>query len=264
MRVDSDDASRGAGHEFNLDRNGRGTVLGLHLGGGVLSAFALALCVIVCFVAPGFGQAAAFHETPIEFDIAAQALASALDRYGDATGREVFYDTALAEGRRSGGVKGSFTPAAALDVLLEGTGLSARFMADRSFVLLPIPPGGRQAAAPAAPSIAQQQYYARIQENLKDAFCRRRDAQPGRYRIVAVFWIGPSGAVQRVQRLGSAGSIDLDRGIDEALHSVRLDAPPPPGFMQPVLIMIVPQAPGVTMGCEAGSVAQRPAGGERP
>jgi hypothetical protein len=255
------------GREFKMDWNRR-AVRGLRLGRSVLSASALVLSLMVSVVAPGLGQvskaAAMSQETPLKFDIQAQPLASALDRYGDATGREVFYDAALAEGRRSGGVKGSFTPAAAMQMLLKGTGLSARFMADDSFVLLPNPSPNHQPVVRTAPPAVHQRYYARIQQKLRDAFCRRGDAQPGRYRVVAVFWIDPSGDVQRVQRLGSAGTIDVDRRIDETLHSVTLDEPPPAAFMQPVLMMIVPQAPGVTMGCESGSADLRPVRAEQP
>jgi hypothetical protein len=254
---------QGAEREFNMGWNSKRVVLGLRLGCAVL--LAVGLSVMVSFATPGFSQAAAAsQETTIKFDIEAQPLASALDRYGDATGREVFYDTALAQGRRSGGVKGTFGPVGALQVLLEGTGLSARFMADGSFVLLSTPPLSRQPAVRAAPPAVHQRYYARIQENLRDAFCRRSDAQPGRYRVVAVLWIGPYGDVQRVQRLGSAGTIDVDRGIDATLRGLRLDEPPPAGFKQPVLIMIVPQAAGVTIGCRSGGAGLHPVRADQP
>jgi hypothetical protein len=239
---------------FNSDRDlsrGLSIVFRFRLGRVVISVFVLALFAMVSVALDVSQAATTSRETPISFDIQAQPLASALDRYGDLTGREVFYDTALAAGRRSSGVQGLFTPEAALQTLLAGTGLSARFLADDSFVLLPTPPPPNpQSADRAAPPVVQQRYYALIQASLRDAFCRNSDAQPGRYRVVAVFWIDPSGKVQRYQRLGSAGTSDIDRRIDDTLRGVRLGEPPPPGFAQPVLIMIVPQAPGVIMGCE--------------
>src|SRR5262245_9677726 len=80
----------------------------------------------------------------VQFDIPTQSLAMALERYGDVTGREVLYNTALLEGRRSGAVKGSFSPETALTLLLKGTGLFARFLPDRSYVLVPAPqPNGQ-------------------------------------------------------------------------------------------------------------------------
>jgi hypothetical protein len=217
----------------------------------MISAFALVLSAMIAIATPEPSRAAtASKEAPISFDISPQPLASALDRYGDATSREVFYDAAMAAGLRSGGVQGFLTAEAALHTLLEGTGLSTRFMADGSFVLLPALQSSRQSAGGAAPPKVQQRYYGLIQADLRVAFCRNRVVRPGRYRVVAVFWINPSGNIQRYQRLGSTGASDIDKGIDDTLRSVNLREAPPLGFAQPVLIMIVPQAPGVTMGCE--------------
>ncbi len=245
---------RSAGGEFKSGRH-RCFVFRLCPRRAAISAFALALFPMILIALMESSRAAtASRETAVSFDIPAQPLASALDRYGDATGREVFYDTVLAVGRRSIGVQGFLTPEAALRTLLEGTGLSARFLADDSFVLLPTQPS----AIRAAPSALQQKYYALIQSSLKDAFCRTSSGRPGRYRVVAVFWISPSGNIQRYQRLGSAGSPDIDKGIDDTLRRVSFAEAPPLGFEQPVLIMIVPQAPGVTMACESGDAAQRP------
>ncbi|WP_130227843.1 secretin and TonB N-terminal domain-containing protein [Bradyrhizobium sp. Leo121] len=187
---------------------------------------------------------------PIEFSIPTQPLASSLDRYGDVTGREAFYDTSLAQGRVSGDVHGVFTPREALQKLLTGTGLSARFMADNSFVLLPASQIGKPASRPSGSAALDRQYYGLIQDRLRDAFCRSSDAPPGNYRFVAVFWIGPNGANERSQRLGSSGNVGVDQRIDAILRDVRFDEPPA-AFRQPVLIMVVPQAAGVTMGCDA-------------
>jgi hypothetical protein len=236
-------------------------VFSFRLGRVVMSAVAGLLLAAFSTALPAVAQpASSSPEKLIAFDIESQPLASALDRYGDATGREVFYDTALAEGRKSGVVEGEFTPEAALRMLLEGTGLSARFLADDSFVLLPIPAQDRPRAVQAAPPAAHRAYYARIQASLRDAFCRSGEVRPGGFRVVAVFWIGASGAIERYQRLGSAGADDIDRGIDAALRDTRLSEPPPAGFAQPVLIMVVPQAPGVTMGCGSGTGAVRSVG----
>jgi hypothetical protein len=64
-------------------------------------------------------------------------LGPALERHGDVTGHEVLYNSALAQGRRLSPVKDVFTSEMALQKLLEGTGLSAIFLADESFVLVP-------------------------------------------------------------------------------------------------------------------------------
>jgi hypothetical protein len=223
-------------------------------------ALALALAGMAATANPAWAQNPPANAT-LEFNIPSQALSAALNRYGDATGREALYDTSIAAGQVSSDVQGVFTLNEALEKLLSGTGLAARFVAEDSFVLLPPSPADRQ--APDAPSPAQQRYYGLIQVNLLDALCRSSGARPGRYRFVAVFWIGPDGTVQKSQRLGSAGTADADREIDATLRSVKFNEPPPAGFEQPVLILLVPQAPGVTLGCEQAEFRLRPAGDGR-
>ena len=67
----------------------------------------------------------------VEFDIAAQAIDGALDKFAAATGFQVFYETALTAGHQSQSIKGMFDPAAALSLLLEGSGLTAKFIGPR-------------------------------------------------------------------------------------------------------------------------------------
>jgi hypothetical protein len=200
-------------------------------------------------------------EASLEFDIPSQPLVSALSRYGDATGREALYDASLATGRVSGEVHGVLTPGEALEKLIAGTGLSARFVAEGTFVLLPMPAAQSQAAQ--APSPAHRRYYALIQESLLDALCRHRGARPGDYRMIAVLRIAPNGAVEDAERIGSAGSADADRQIDVTLHGIRFTEPPPAGFAQPVRILILPNAQGVTPGCAGADARLRANAGIR-
>ena len=53
-------------------------------------------------------------EQRIAFDIPAQPLDAALASYFRATGVQLLYDSALTAGRRSGAVRGNFTPRGAL------------------------------------------------------------------------------------------------------------------------------------------------------
>jgi len=201
------------------------------------------------------------NHPPFEFNIPSQPLEAALGRYGDATGREALYDTSIATGRVSGEVRGVLTPNEALARLLSGTGLSPRFVAESSFVLLPIPPvTATKASQP--PPLSHRRYYGVIQEDLLNALCRS-GARPGHYRVVAVFWIDPAGKVEKSQLIGSGGSAGIDQQIDATLHSITFRAPPPAGFAQPVLVLIVPQIPGVTPGCDQAAPDLQPIGGVR-
>lgn len=183
------------------------------------------------------------------FDIPAQSLASALEAYSTLTRREVLYNGKLAIGRESTGVKGIFTPETALQMLLEGTGLSPRYMAADAFVLAPsiLDPRLVNTASPAAVA----GYYGRIQAGFKHAFCANSRTQPGAYRVAVSFWIGSSGTVSRVELLGSTGDPDLDATIERTTRGLVVGAPPPHGFGQPVTIMVAPQTPGMTRDCQA-------------
>ena len=65
----------------------------------------------------------------MEFDLPAQPLALALERYSVASGWQIIYDSNLATGLRSAGVRGNLPPSAALRMLLAGTGLVPQYMA---------------------------------------------------------------------------------------------------------------------------------------
>lgn len=186
----------------------------------------------------------------IDFDIAAQPLAAALEQYGAAAGRNVLYNSNLTAGRHSSAVRGSMTGDMALARLLAGTGLSARVLGETSFVLYPTP-----ATAQAALSVPVSHYYARLQTGLRAALCADADARPGGYRIALQFWIDPAGKVAQFARLGSAGSAAADAGIDRALGRMQVDVPPPAGLPQPVTLVVVPQGSGITMACD-GSPAR--------
>jgi hypothetical protein len=212
---------------------------------GITWAIALGLVGTTAAIGPACAQGAT--NAPLEFNIPSQPLNVALGRYGDATGREALYDASLATGRISGDVQGMLAPDEALKRLLSGTGLSAQFVAENAFVLLPAPQTIEQTATTMSP--ARRRYYGLIQESLLDALCRSRGARPGHYRFVAMFWIDPDGKIEKPQRIGSTGATDADQQVDATLRSVRFSEPPPAGFAQPVLILIVPQAPGVTPSC---------------
>jgi hypothetical protein len=202
-----------------------------------------------CAIADASGVEAPSGSIP--FDIPSESLTSALEAYARISGREVLYDGTLATGHRSSKVEGVYAPAAALRMLLLGTGLSAQFKDTDFFVLVPTPPVERQAGAEGGTrSAILLRYYGRLQASLRAAFCEDDAALPGRYRVAARLWIGPSGDVLRETRLASTGNARLDREIDKTLRSLRLDDPPPAGAAQPFTIVVMPSAPGVSPGCD--------------
>jgi hypothetical protein len=190
---------------------------------------------------------------PITFDLPAQPLVSALERYSIASGWQVIYDADLATGRRSTGVKGNFAPAIALRMLLAGTGLTPQYMAADGVMLVADPTA--TAALPGDAASLFRAYYGRIQMGLKRAFCADRQIRSGRYRIAFGFWIGSSGTVTRAIALGSTGKTDIDEAFDRAVHTLSIGDPPPAGFSQPVVILVTPELVGQ---CDTADAGTRP------
>jgi iron complex outermembrane receptor protein len=60
----------------------------------------------------------------VNFDIPAEDLGTALNQAAQQSQQEIAFDAALTRGKLSPGVKGEYTPARALDILLSGTGLT--------------------------------------------------------------------------------------------------------------------------------------------
>ena len=182
---------------------------------------------------------------PMIFDIPAQPLEMALERYGSITGRDAIYKSSLMTDRRSMAVEGQFSPDAALTKLLEGTGLSAAYASPKSFVLLPV-----SVPATTVPSATLSQFYGQIQISLRKTLCADREARPGGYRIAVRLWLDAIGDVTQYERMSSTGSSRLDESIDQAMRHLQIGMQPPLGLGQPVSIVIKPQAPGVTMTCD--------------
>jgi hypothetical protein len=193
----------------------------------------------------------------ITFDIPAQPLASALESYGAASGREVLYNAQLATGRVSNTLKGVFTAEAALPILLGGTGLAAHYTAQDAFVVVPAPadsverekaPATTDAAVPEG-RIRYASYYGLVQQRIKDAFCGNAAIRPGGYRIALRFWIGPTGGVLRSKRLGTTGDPGRDLAIDNTMRSLTVDEAPPAGLAQPFTMVVLPRLAAATGDC---------------
>ena len=88
----------------------------------MIRTLAAALATTSCIVALATPAAAQTRE----YDIAQGALKDALDAYILQSGRQVVYRADQVRTARSSGVRGSFSPEAALAALLEGSGFTSR------------------------------------------------------------------------------------------------------------------------------------------
>jgi hypothetical protein len=195
------------------------------------------------------------------FDIPAQPLDTALQTYGNQAGVQVLYESELASGRHSTVVRGEFTPAAALDLLLTGTDFVVREVRP-SAITLALPAAVRQSDDPPASPLQQQRadlslgeirvrdpakggegsafqdYNAAVQADIQSALRKNAKTRSGSYHAVLDLWIDPSRTIQRTTLRQSSGDIARDGAIAEILQGLTINREPPPHMPQPVRIDI--------------------------
>ena len=199
----------------------------------------------------------------IQVDIPAQTLATALEAYCAAAGIQMFVDTGLIAGRRSVTVQGEFTRAAALQSLLLGTGLAARFVADRGFTLIALPSAEADVDLPKHAWLNGPRfggYSAVLQAGLRKALCRNEQTRPGSYRFLGRLWISPLGVVSRAELITSTGNDARDGALLSALQGAVVGETPPPDMPQPVTLLLAADttiAAGYCAGSEPAKVTSK-------
>lgn len=190
--------------------------------------------------------------TPLELDIPAQALASALERFSRSTGMAVLVDRQLTRGRRSVAVKGHLNATDALSLMLSGSGLMARYARADAFTLqvaqVAEVPSVSGTVANNAP-LAGGSYATAIQTALERRLCRSPLTRPGSFRALLQLWIGRDGVVQYSRLVRSTGDVQRDSALVESLRNLRIERPAPSSLGQPVTLLLLPQSSGTRMEC---------------
>ena len=215
--------------------------------GNALALSACLLMTLMTFVRPAASASGndAGTQAIVRFDLPAQPLDAALVAFGEVTGYSVLVSSQLAAGRVAAPVRGDYTPAEALQRLLVGTQLGARFSGSNAFTLLaladaPVAPAPMPAeAAPAAPPL--QGYAAILQRSLTRALCRLHPDAFGRYRLAFQLWLDERGKVRAVHVLEPSGVAQRDRAVLQRLRSLLMDGAPPAGLPQPLTILLTPR-----------------------
>ena len=189
------------------------------------------------------------------YDLPVQPLDNALDAFGAVSTLQVFYEASLTKGRNSTEVKGVFAPQAALQLLLRGSGLSARVIAPNTISIAPEAGDGLDNAAARQLKRESIRYFGAMQADLLKALCENATTRPGNYHIAIQYWLDASGRIARLRLIGSSGRPDRDAAIVATLQNVALR---PPGNMpQPVTMTIEPSAPEQLAGCMPRHVGAR-------
>lgn len=191
----------------------------------------------------------------MRFDLPAQPLETALAAYGRLTGHSVLVTSELTAHRQAAAVHDDLPPREALQRLLVGTQLEARYTNSTAFTLVPARVDSRSnteplsGSEPASNRLVGSDYAAVIQTTITRVLC---DAQPetfGRFRVGIQLWIEDSGRVSAARVLETSGLPERDAQVLEQMRNMVLDAPPPAGMAQPVTILLTPR-PDPTLDCQ--------------
>lgn len=203
------------------------------------------------------GTGAAPEASTHLFDIPAQPLPQALQLYGETTGVAVLIDARMLGGLRSTAVSGRHAPLPALQMLLQGTGLTPRFVDGGGFTLVagetPASSGAGPANAgtPSAtdPAASRRRAARVIQQSLETALCGARATRPGGYRVALQLWLDPANhRVSRADVMESSGDPRRDAAILQRLDDLAMPGLPA-DLPQPVTLLLLPHAAGRTPPC---------------
>lgn len=215
--------------------------------GACLRHFAIAVGIMVLATGICTAGPPSAPGTPRQYDIPAQTLDDALDAYIRASGAQVLYEITLTKGLRSMAVEGQFTPDAALETLLAGTGLAVRRADIDSFVIVP---GAGEKVSPAASLMrSHANFMSALQTGVLAALCRTPLTRPGEYKIAIELWVAPTGIVQRSALVGSTGNAERDGMLHRALRGTSIRLAPPSNIPQPFILTIAPRPPDQTGDC---------------
>ncbi|WP_198087956.1 STN domain-containing protein [Variovorax sp. E3] len=196
----------------------------------------------------------------IEFDISAQRLGDAIEAYSKATGLDILIDGEHAQ-RSSGAVRGALTAMEALEAMLAGTGLEARYANAGSVVIRAsrAPGVAARAAQGEAPAVeesgfsageaAHRIYAAQVQQALRGGLCESAQTRPGGYRLALQLSLDAQGVVERFRLLSTTGEASRDAAVQRKVRGLAVGAPPPPSLPQPLVILLLPEGPGAESDC---------------
>jgi hypothetical protein len=193
---------------------------------------------------------------PTNFNIPPQPLSSALVAYGETTGLNIYYNAALAKERRSAAVTGVFTPAFALQMLLQGTGLVPQASGPDSYIIVPeLPDAPPSMTTAGATDDSDEPYFAAIQERVMEVLCQNTGVAQAHGEIFFRIWLDSSGAISRAQVFDDA--VDQAKGIllQSAMQGLAIGQPPPRGMAQPVTLVIFPPS-SASNGCASAGESQ--------
>jgi len=184
--------------------------------------------------------AAAGQDGVHAYDIPAQPLEQAVERFSVISGWSVMYPGDLAAGRSSYPLHANLPPLPALQVLLQDSGIEAEVIGEQRVVLrrgTPLATGPDVGAE--LPEAERRRRYGGLQQRLRAAFCDDPEIAPGRYAATLRFRIDSAGRVSEPELLSGSGSARRDARLLQALQGLVL-ATEAAALAQPVTLQIRP------------------------
>lgn len=199
--------------------------------------------------------AMAQSERCLRFEIPAQPLQTALESFAERFNVQVLYRAGLVRGLRSPGIMGACSEYDALQHLLNGTGLSARFVGphDISISLAGAPevdlaslqpPAGTLALTPltvqASPfDVLLYDIYARlVQVRIRSVLLSKPAESIAGQGLKIMVWVDPQGVIRRTAIVASSGDDKADAQVLKIVDGLPVLERPPAGFPQPLHVRI--------------------------
>ena len=165
------------------------------------------------------------------------------------TGKSVLFPSKLSTGRNASALIGQYDADEALEILLQGSGLTADHVHEaglETFVLKIAPPqdaAGSLAASPGQEAAARlaDSYDALVQTRVWEAFCSHARTAPGSYRALLRLRVDADGRVRQPRLLSTTGDTRRDAMLIETLAQLIVGEAPPAGLVQPLTILLLPQ-----------------------
>lgn len=184
--------------------------------------------------------AAAAQDGVHAYDIPAQPLEQAIERFSVISGWSVMYPGELAAGRNSHALRESLAPLPALQVLLQDSGIKAEVIGDQRVVLRRSTSSTAEpGVGPELPDAERRRRYGGLQQRLRAAFCNDPELAPGRYAATLRFSVGSDGQVHSPELLSGSGNARRDARLLQALQALTVAADAA-ALPQPVTLQIRP------------------------
>lgn len=174
------------------------------------------------------------------YDIPAQPLEQAVERFSVISGWSVMYPGDLAAGRSSHALRASLPPLPALQALLQDSGVEAEVIGEQRVVLRRgMPSAAEHGVGAELPEAERRRRYGGLQQRLRAAFCDDPEIAPGRYAATLRFRIDGAGNVSEPELLSGSGSDRRDAHLLQAMQGLVL-ATETAALPQPVTLQIRP------------------------